>query len=44
MLLHCADEKREALKHWDFAIKEFQGMKIQPPLERALRHNDILKA
>jgi hypothetical protein len=37
-------EKKEALEHLDFAIKEFRKMKIQPPLERVLRHKDILKA
>jgi tetratricopeptide (TPR) repeat protein len=37
-------EKREALEHLDFAIKEFQDMKMQPSLERALRHKEILKA
>jgi hypothetical protein len=44
LLEHYADEKREALEHLDFAIKEFQDMKMQPSLERALRHKDILKA
>jgi tetratricopeptide (TPR) repeat protein len=38
------DEKKEALEHLDFAIKEFQDMKMQPSLERALRHKEILKA
>jgi len=28
----------------DFAIKEFQDMKMQPSLERALRYKEILKA
>jgi hypothetical protein len=28
----------------EFAIKEFREMKMQPSLERALRHKDILKA
>ena len=28
----------------DFAIKEFQDMKMQPSLERAFRHKEILKA
>ncbi len=37
-------EKREALEHLDFAIKEFRDMKMQPSLERALRHKEILKA
>jgi len=38
------DEKKEALEHLDFAIKEFQDMKMRPSLERALRHKEILKA
>jgi tetratricopeptide (TPR) repeat protein len=37
-------EKKEALEHLDFTIKEFQDMKMQPSLERALRHKEILKA
>jgi tetratricopeptide (TPR) repeat protein len=37
-------EKKEALEHLDFAIREFQEMKMRPSLERALRHKDILKA
>jgi len=44
LLEHYPDEKAEALEHLDFAIKEFQDMKVQPSLERALRHKDILKA
>ena len=28
----------------DFAIGEFRNMKMQPSLERALRHREILKA
>jgi tetratricopeptide (TPR) repeat protein len=44
LLDHYPDEKAEALKHLDFAIKEFHEMKIQPSLERALRRKDILKA
>jgi tetratricopeptide (TPR) repeat protein len=44
LLEHYPDEKKEALEHVDFAIKEFQDMKMQPSLERALRHKDILKA
>jgi len=44
LLEHYPDEKKEALEHLDFAIKEFQEMKMQPSLERALRHKDILKA
>jgi ATP/maltotriose-dependent transcriptional regulator MalT len=34
----------EALEHLDFAIAEFREMKMQPSLERALRHKDVLKA
>jgi tetratricopeptide (TPR) repeat protein len=44
LLEHYPDEKKEALEHLDFAIKEFREMKMQPSLERALRHKDILKA
>jgi len=44
LLEHFPDEKKEALEHLDFAIKEFREMKMQPSLERALRHKDILKA
>jgi tetratricopeptide (TPR) repeat protein len=44
LLEHYPNEKKEALDHLDFAIKEFQDMKMQPSLERALRHKDILKA
>ena len=44
LLEHYPDEKNEALEHLDFAIKEFREMKMQPSLERALRHKDILKA
>jgi tetratricopeptide (TPR) repeat protein len=44
LLEHYPDEKNEALEHLDFTIKEFQDMKMQPSLERALRHKEILKA
>ena len=44
LLEHYPDERTEALEHLDFAITEFQEMKMQPSLERALRHRDILKA
>ena len=33
----------EALAHLDFAIAEFLDMKMQPCLECALRHKDILE-
>jgi tetratricopeptide (TPR) repeat protein len=44
LLEHYPKERAEALEHLDFSIKEFQDMKMQPSLERALRHKDILKA
>ena len=44
LLDHYPAEKRDALEHLDFAIKEFREMKMQPSLERALRHKEILKA
>ena len=44
LLEHYPDQKKEALEHLDFAIAEFREMKMQPSLERALRHKDILKA
>jgi tetratricopeptide (TPR) repeat protein len=44
LLEHYPDEKKEALEHLDFAIKEFREMKMQPSLERALRQKKILKA
>ena len=44
LLEHYPKEKKEALEHLDFAIKEFRDMKMQPSLERALRHKDILGA
>jgi len=34
----------EALAHLDFAIAEFREIKMQPSLERALRHKELLKA
>jgi len=44
LLEHTPEERAEALEHLDFAIAEFRDMKMQPSLERALRHKDILKA
>jgi hypothetical protein len=32
------------LEHLDFAVKEFREMKMQPSLERTLRHKEILKS
>jgi hypothetical protein len=34
--------KAESLAHLDFAIAEFRAMKMQPSLERALRHREQL--
>jgi hypothetical protein len=44
LLEHYPNEKKEAIEHLDFSIKEFREMKMQPSLERALRHKEILKA
>lgn len=41
---HYPEEKLEALQHLDFAIAEFREMKMQPSLERALKHKEILGA
>jgi hypothetical protein len=44
LLEHCPDERDAAIEHLDFAIGEFREMKMQPSLERALRHRGLLKA
>ena len=44
LLEHYPDERAEALEHLDFAISEFREMKMQPSLERALRHRGLLRA
>jgi tetratricopeptide (TPR) repeat protein len=44
LLEHYPKEKKGALEHLDFAIAEFRDMKMQPSLERALRHKELLKA
>jgi hypothetical protein len=44
LLDHYPDERDAAIEHLDFAIAEFQEMKMQPALERALRHRGLLKA
>jgi hypothetical protein len=36
-----AEEKAEALEHLGFVVNEFREMKMQPSLERALRHKEI---
>ena len=43
LLEHYPKEKAEAIKHLDFAIREFGEMKMQPSLERALRCKEVLK-
>jgi len=42
--LNVDSSRAEALAHLDFAIAEFREMKMQPALERALRHKEVLKA
>ena len=44
LLEHYPDEREAAIEHLDFAISEFREMKMQPSLERALRHRGLLKA
>ncbi|MSQ15848.1 MAG: tetratricopeptide repeat protein, partial [Dehalococcoidia bacterium] len=44
LLEHYPDQRTDALQHLDFAIAEFTEMKMQPSLERALRHKGLLKA
>ncbi len=44
LLDHYPGERKDALEHLDFAIKEFREMKMRPGLERALRRKEILKA
>jgi tetratricopeptide (TPR) repeat protein len=44
LLKDYPDERATAIEHLDFAIGEFREMKMQPSLERALRHRGLLKA
>ena len=44
LLEHYPDERGAAIEHLDFAIAELREMKMQPALERALRHRGLLKA
>jgi len=44
LLEHYPDERANALEHLDFAIAEFREMKMQPALERALKHKGLLHA
>ena len=44
LLKHEPDKPAEAQAHLDFAIEELREMKMQPALERALRHKGLLHA
>lgn len=44
LLEHYPKERTEALEHLNFCIGEFRDMKMQPSLERALKHKEILGA
>ncbi len=44
LLEHYPEEKAEALEHLDSAIAEFRDMKMQPSLEQALKHKELLTA
>jgi hypothetical protein len=44
LLDHYPNERGAAIEHLDFAIAELRDMKMQPALERALRHRGLLKA
>jgi tetratricopeptide (TPR) repeat protein/archaellum biogenesis ATPase FlaH len=44
LLEHYPRKNKEAVEHLNFAINEFREMNMQPSLERALRHKEILKA
>jgi hypothetical protein len=39
-----AEDQKRAVEHLDLAIEEFRAMKMQPSLERALRHKGLLHA
>ena len=40
--MHYQQDESKTLQHLDFAIGEFRDMKMQPSLERALKHKEIL--
>ena len=44
LLEHYTEERAETLEHLDTAIAELRDMKMQPYLERALGHREMLKA
>jgi tetratricopeptide (TPR) repeat protein len=44
LLDHYPEERSQAIEHLDFAIGEFQDMKMEPALRQALKRKEILKA
>jgi hypothetical protein len=44
LLANYPEERIAATEHLDFAVTEFGEMKMQPALERALKHKEVLKA
>jgi len=44
LIEHYPEERAGVPEHLDFAIAESRDLKMQPSLERAPRHKDILKA
>jgi hypothetical protein len=44
LLLNEPDEHAEAIGHLDITIAEFRDWKMQPSLERAPRHKEVLRA
>ena len=44
LLDHYPERRAEAMEHLDFSITEFREMKMQPSLERALKHKGLLTA
>ena len=44
LMEHFPYEKKDAIEHLDLAIKDFREMKMNTYLERALKHQEILKA
>ncbi len=44
LLAHYPEEWTEAIEHLDFAVAELREMKMQPSLERALKHKGLLHA
>ena len=44
LLEHFPEERAEAMEHLDLAIGKFRDMEMQPSLEHALRHMEVLGA